>query len=177
MNFLSSLVGGNIFSFKGRINRLTFWVINLITGIPILKLSAPILEPLAEGNFNHGLSGSQLFLTSIALIFLSWINLAATVKRFHDRGKSGYWYFMSMVPFIGAFWILIDCGFISGDEGENEFGLPQGAGLDESELRPNTASRAAQFETRFASAPAAAPVVTAHNLVAAGAKPVFGRRK
>jgi Protein of unknown function (DUF805) len=49
------------------------------------------------------------------------------VKRYHDRGKSGFWFFCTFIPFIGGFWQLIECGFCSGDDGDNDYGPPPGA--------------------------------------------------
>ena len=34
-------------------------------------------------------------------------SLAVTVRRLHDIGKSGFWYFISLVPYIGSFVLLI----------------------------------------------------------------------
>jgi hypothetical protein len=36
------------------------------------------------------------------------------VRRFRDRGKSGWWALLYIVPGIGWLWILIECGFLPG---------------------------------------------------------------
>ena len=51
-----------------------------------------------------------------------WVYLAGSVKRAHDRGKSGWWLLLSLVPLVGAIWWLVDLGILEGEEGENRFG-------------------------------------------------------
>ena len=51
-----------------------------------------------------------------------WPGLAIQIKRWHDRGKSGWWVLIGLIPIIGFWWVLIECGFLSGDEGPNEYG-------------------------------------------------------
>ncbi len=45
-----------------------------------------------------------------------------TVKRYHDRGKSAWWYLIQFIPIIGGIWALVELGFCSGDDGDNEYG-------------------------------------------------------
>ena len=45
-----------------------------------------------------------LMLYSLA-IFIP--NLAVIVRRLHDQDKSGWWFFIGFVPFIGGIWLLI----------------------------------------------------------------------
>jgi len=33
--------------------------------------------------------------------------LAAAVRRLHDTGRSGWWYLVGLVPFIGGIWLLV----------------------------------------------------------------------
>ena len=51
-------------------------------------------------------------------------------KRYHDRGKSGWWYLVTFIPLIGPIWVLIELQFLSGDRGSNRFGPPPGGGDD-----------------------------------------------
>ena len=58
-----------------------------------------------------------------------WIGLAAQVKRWHDRDKTGEWALINLIPFIGQIWVLIQCGILRGTAGANHFGeapLPHG---------------------------------------------------
>lgn len=56
------------------------------------------------------------------MAFFLWIVLAVQVKRWHDRGKSGWMALVYFIPLIGGFWILIECGFLSGTAGPNQYG-------------------------------------------------------
>jgi uncharacterized membrane protein YhaH (DUF805 family) len=55
-------------------------------------------------------------------LVMLWSSLAIQVKRWHDRDKSAWWLLMNFVPFIGAIWVLVECGFLRGTEGQNNYG-------------------------------------------------------
>jgi uncharacterized membrane protein YhaH (DUF805 family) len=44
------------------------------------------------------------FIAGLALLLPS---LAVAVRRLHDIGKSGWWYFLCLIPFIGGIILLI----------------------------------------------------------------------
>jgi len=54
-----------------------------------------------------------------ALLLVPWI--AVGVRRMHDIGKSGWWLFINLVPFIGGIWYFVLTLFPS-QESENEYG-------------------------------------------------------
>ena len=65
----------------------------------------------------------------VSLVFL-YPALAVYTKRWHDRGKSGWWSLIMLVPFIGPIWALVELGFLSGTPGPNQYGAdPLGRGL------------------------------------------------
>lgn len=49
---------------------------------------------------------------------------AVLIKRLHDRGHSAWFLLVGLIPVIGPIWITIECGFMAGDDEENDFGLP-----------------------------------------------------
>jgi uncharacterized membrane protein YhaH (DUF805 family) len=51
-----------------------------------------------------------------------WIGLVVTVRRLHDRNKSGRWVLVNLVPVVGWLWTLIECGILRGTTGPNRFG-------------------------------------------------------
>ena len=57
----------------------------------------------------------------VGLLFL-YPSYALATKRWHDRGKSGWWSLIAFVPIIGALWMLIELGFLGGDDGINDYG-------------------------------------------------------
>jgi uncharacterized membrane protein YhaH (DUF805 family) len=53
--------------------------------------------------------------------------LAAAVRRLHDTGRSGWWYWISLVPLIGGIILLVF--LCTGSQGANQYGSgPAGAG-------------------------------------------------
>jgi hypothetical protein len=58
----------------------------------------------------------------IVSLMLFWMGLCITVKRYHDWGKSAWWYLIQFIPIIGGIWALVELGFCSGDDGDNEYG-------------------------------------------------------
>ena len=49
-------------------------------------------------------------------------NICVIVRRLHDTGHSGFWYFITLVPLIGGLWFLYL--MIKDSDDENEYGLP-----------------------------------------------------
>lgn len=47
--------------------------------------------------------------------------LAVTVRRLHDSGKSGAYFFVTFIPFIGSFWLLFLLA-TEGEQGSNAYG-------------------------------------------------------
>jgi uncharacterized membrane protein YhaH (DUF805 family) len=103
------------FTFNGRIDRGTYWIISII-GIVVVFACLFMLGSQVSGL-------AQVIAGVIALVCY-WMMLAANVKRWHDRDKSGAWIFISLVPFIGGIWAFIETGLMPGTVGKNSFGWP-----------------------------------------------------
>lgn len=58
----------------------------------------------------------------ISSLFLFLPMLSVLVRRLHDTGHSGWWYFICLVPLIGNVWLLVL--LLTGSDDENEYGLP-----------------------------------------------------
>lgn len=43
-------------------------------------------------------------------------------KRWHDRGRSAWWFALYAIPVVGSIWVLIELGFLRGTPGSNSFG-------------------------------------------------------
>lgn len=106
------------FSFNGRINRRSYWLLYVL---PVTIGMLVLFGVLAA-------IGSETLMMVVAVpayIFLVWAGLAVQIKRWHDRNKSGWWVLISFVPVIGPIWALVENGFLPGDAGSNDFGRPQ----------------------------------------------------
>lgn len=99
-------------STDGRISRSEFW----LKGIIPLAIAVLIIYAIDE------IIGAERILGSIGSLASIYPSIAVGIKRFHDRNKSGWWVLISFVPIIGGLWYLIECGFLKGTDGDNQFG-------------------------------------------------------
>lgn len=113
-------------TFRGRIPRARFWRIKI--GVLIANIAYNIWVATIHGHdslYHHPLTtGGWILLLGLlgVTVVTLWVSLAADVKRFHDRDKSGWWVLILVVPAIGFVWYLIECGFLRGTTGPNRFG-------------------------------------------------------
>jgi uncharacterized membrane protein YhaH (DUF805 family) len=64
----------------------------------------------------------MLVLLMIVSLVVIWPGLAINIKRWHDRDKSGWWILISLIPFVGPIWALVEVGFLPGTPGPNQYG-------------------------------------------------------
>jgi uncharacterized membrane protein YhaH (DUF805 family) len=131
----------NLFGFSGRIGRGGWWIGQAV-GLLLICILIGAALALHDPNKSDKIDNDSIFfpIFGICLLAIFVVNLCSTVKRYHDRGKSGFWYFISFVPFVGGIWQFIECGFLTGDDGDNEYGPP-----------PGSERRAAAFEDELKS--------------------------
>jgi uncharacterized membrane protein YhaH (DUF805 family) len=43
-------------------------------------------------------------------LYAVYTQLAVTVKRCHDQGRSGWWCLVTLIPFVGLAWLVLDLG-------------------------------------------------------------------
>lgn len=109
-----------LISYEGRINRGRFW-----KGILVLLAIniALVIINVAIGYLIGGILSTIVGLISLLIYIASiWPSVVLGIKRFHDRGKPGIWVLIALVPVIGGLWYLIECGFLEGTKGPNQFG-------------------------------------------------------
>jgi uncharacterized membrane protein YhaH (DUF805 family) len=70
-----------------------------------------------------GAKSESFVLPVIYAFVMLYPTLAVNVKRCHDRGRSGWFILVALVPFLGI-WYLIEVCFLPGTEGVNEYGAP-----------------------------------------------------
>lgn len=96
MDWFKKVVFENYANFSGRARRKEFWmfflffmILSFVTGI-VAAIFVPIM----------GLFALLIFgLWYLALIIPT---LAVTIRRFHDSGRSGWWYLANFAPFVPA---------------------------------------------------------------------------
>ncbi|MBI2739793.1 MAG: DUF805 domain-containing protein [Rhodospirillales bacterium] len=116
----------NLFDFQGRANRAKFWLVALGILVVELILFAAIFGGAATSGDPEQMAAAIGPLAGIVLfvfvVAATWISIAVAVKRYHDRNKSGWWVLIVFVPVIGGLWYLIECGFLRGTAGPNNYG-------------------------------------------------------
>ena len=103
-------------SLEGRIGRQSYWM--GVIAISVITIVAALIDVML-GTMNEDGYGPVSAIAVLAMIYPSIVLYA---KRWHDRNKSGWWTLISFVPIIGGLWMLIECGFLRGTDGENRFG-------------------------------------------------------
>ena len=97
----------------GRVSRKTFWWFGVALPLAVGLVGLALLEiARLDTELNEGLLN----------LLLAWPSIAVSVKRWHDRNRSGWWVLIALVPVVGAVWMLIDNGFLKGTPGPNRFG-------------------------------------------------------
>jgi len=108
------------FSFKGRIPRKVFWIHGMLG-----MIGASIVVGIVIGGLAALIGGAAMILLIPFYIVLVWAGLAISIKRWHDRSKSGWWVLIGIVPIIGL-WAIIETGFLETIPGDNEYGPEPG---------------------------------------------------
>src|SRR6267154_2442006 len=113
-----------LFSFRGRISRRTYVTRGL------LAFSCAML--LFYGSFDLIFAASAadrpevfaaIFCFAGSVVIVLWMNAALTVKRLHDRDRSGWLVFVLLVPVVGL-WITLETFFLRGTQAANSYGTP-----------------------------------------------------
>ena len=110
--------------FKGRARRKEYWMYSLFQGVigfSLYLISFIFFTNILDYSNEKGLY-SSLLLFVIFLMLHIIPNIAITVRRLHDTGKSGWWYFLSLIPYIGPF-ILFILLVLDSSEEENQWGV------------------------------------------------------
>lgn len=103
-----------LFSLRGRVPRKVFWLYGVLGPL----LVSVMLEMLL------GIVGvSERRTELLTTLLLVWPCSAVSVKRWHDRDKSGWWMLVYLIPLIGVLWTLIANGLLRGSSGPNRFGV------------------------------------------------------
>ena len=109
-------------NFSGRVRRKEYWMFFLFN--MIFAFCAAIIDNILGLKFNQDTPYGFLYLVYGLFTFLP--GLAVLVRRLHDVGKSGWWYFIVFIPILGAIWLLVLLATDS-NPGNNEYGAnPKG---------------------------------------------------
>lgn len=121
-----------LFSFEGRARRLHVWIFFLVLSLVYGGLfwqfgNFHVVRDYTTQDSYYGPAfvlaaiEHNAFVWPVYLVSI-WMKLAVLTKRWHDRGKSGWWNLVGLIPVIGGLWVLIECGFLDGTRGSNKYG-------------------------------------------------------
>ncbi len=96
---------------QGRVCRKDFWLSWVLPAFV-----ASFIVSLIDGFLTGGIIA---LLFSLALI---WPGLVIGIKRCHDRGKSGWFLLIGIIPIIGWIWLFVELYCLKGQDGENQYG-------------------------------------------------------
>lgn len=126
MNFPTAVktVLSNYARFEGRASRSEYWywvLAVVLTSLVLSVIEGAIIAPAIGFEPFDPQAGQPLRLLMMLAVLLP--SLAVSVRRLHDGGRSGWWLFIQLVPFIGSL-ILLWWYIRPGDESDNDFGAP-----------------------------------------------------
>lgn len=100
----------NIFTFRGRASRSAFWWFALLGAIVYL-----IGSLVSDSSTVAGV------IVDIILVLPTWIaSITLSVRRLHDSGRTGWWWWIGLVPLVG--WIVLLVFYLTpGTPGPNRY--------------------------------------------------------
>jgi hypothetical protein len=128
MNYYLNVLS-NFSNFSGRARRKEYWMFILMNGI--FSILAAVLDHLLGSTFNFTFMGVQQtfpygYIFIAYSLFILIPNLAVTVRRLHDTGKSGWFILIGLIPLIGGIWLLV-LFLTDSKPGDNQYGVnPKG---------------------------------------------------
>ncbi len=122
----------NYANFQGRARRSEYWYFllgNLLVIIPLYVIAI-------IGTANESVVISTLGFSLYGIYALGTLvpGLAVTVRRLHDTNRSGWYYFIGLIPLVGGILLLVWM-FTDGDRFQNNYGDdPKNPGIPELEF-------------------------------------------
>ncbi|CAM3789724.1 DUF805 domain-containing protein [Alkalicoccus chagannorensis] len=108
-------VFASMLNFQGRSRRQEYWTFQVI--------NFTIIAAFIAADSVLGAAGSISGLYSLAQLLP---NISVSIRRLHDTGRSGFWFFILLIPLVGVF-VYFYFMLQDGQEGENRYGAdPQG---------------------------------------------------
>ena len=97
----------------GRATRAEYWwwflFVWLVSLIPYVGILATADWTTTGDGTIEGSGGSVLWWIVVTVVWLAFVlpSIAVSVRRLHDTNRSGWWYWIVLVPCIGGIWYLI----------------------------------------------------------------------
>jgi uncharacterized membrane protein YhaH (DUF805 family) len=104
--------------FSGRSRRKELWMFALFNAIVGAVLYSVSLAAAWQSSSLSTFFFALYFVYVLAALVPGW---AVGARRLHDTGKSGWWWLIALVPFVGAI-ILIVFWVTDSQPGDNQYG-------------------------------------------------------
>jgi len=119
-------------TFKGRASRSEFWYFNLVH-VFIIAVLIGLLVWFVQKDIDNILINIVYFILLAYSLIMFLPQLGVLVRRLHDTGRSGWWYFVIFIPIIGIFILLIIL-CLDSNEAKNKYGESPKTSLIEKEV-------------------------------------------
>lgn len=99
--------------FSGRARRKEYWLFTLcnwVINVVLVLLCTRLLSPLAASELG-------IIIPSVYSLAVLVPSLAVVVRRLHDTNRSGWYFFLNLIPLIGSIILLV---FLVQDSDPNE---------------------------------------------------------
>ena len=122
MNYFIDCLTKKYACFSGRARRQEFWLFFLFNFIAAFVVGF-------IGGFLASVTGVDAFAFLGAIYNLAVLipSFAVFCRRMHDTGRSGWWWLIGLIPFVGWIVLLVFC-CLDSQPGENQYG-PNPKGL------------------------------------------------
>lgn len=120
-------------TFSGRASRSEFWwwvLFVFVTNLVLSVIDSVLFGTTVTTEYGFEASTNTPFLSGLFGLATLLPGISVAVRRLHDRDKSGWWYWLVLIPLVGII-ILIVWFATEGTRGANRFGAdPLGGGND-----------------------------------------------
>lgn len=121
MNWFLDPIMKQYADFSGRATRREYWMFTMmyfVFFVALITVAIIVGVSAGEADAFMGVVFGLIIVVSLALLVPT---IAITVRRLHDMGMSGWWWFIGLVPYVGGFVLIVLCCLPS-QPGTNKYG-------------------------------------------------------
>lgn len=111
-------------TFQGRASRSEYWffyLFNILLEIGLLIVGLILGAIVGDGTGALAGMGIAYVLLCIYGLIAIIPSISVFVRRMHDIGRSGWWYWLALVPLVGVIVLLVFL-LTGSDRGDNQYG-------------------------------------------------------
>lgn len=111
-------------TFQGRASRSEYWffyLFNILLEIGLLIVGLILGAIVGDGTGALAGMGIAYVLLCIYGLIALIPSISVFVRRMHDIGRSGWWYWLALVPLVGVIILLVFL-LTGSDRGDNQYG-------------------------------------------------------